>query len=84
MNYKSSLYSKIIADCEKLSGMPVSELIGDEITNIDCLRKWLVKKKYQQEQAKNERSLTDIKNELSEKYEISVSSIEKLVYGRRW
>ena len=84
MNYKSSLYSKIIADCEKLSGMPVSELVGDEITNIDCLRKWLVKKIYFQEQAKNERSLTDIKNELSEKYEISVSSIEKLVYGRRW
>ena len=84
MNYKASLYSKIIADSEKLSEKPIKELICEEITNIDCLRKWLVKKLYYQEQAKNERSLTDIKNEISEKYDISVSSIEKLIYGRRW
>lgn len=84
MNYKTSLYNKIVTDSEKLSGISVNQLVCDEITSIDCLRKWLVKKIYFQEQAKNERSLTDIKNELSEKYEISVSSIEKLVYGRRW
>ena len=84
MNYKASLYSKIIADSEKLSEKPIKELICEEITNIDCLRKWLVKKLYYQEQAKNERSLSDIKNEISEKYDISVSSIEKIIYGRRW
>ena len=84
MNYKTSLYNKIIADSEQLSGMQLKELICNEITTIDCLRKWLVKTIYWNESEKKEKTLTEIKNDLSEKYQISVSSIEKMVYGRRW
>lgn len=84
MNYKTSLYNKIIADSEKLSGFRVNELISDEITTVDCLRKWLVKTIYWNESNKKEKTLTEIKNDLSDAYQISVSSIEKIIYGRKW
>ncbi len=84
MNYKLSLYNKIIADCEQLSEQPIRSLIINEITDIDRIRKWLVKTIYWKESEKKERTLTEIKNELSEMYQISVSSIEKIIYGRRW
>ena len=84
MNFKISLFEKVINDSEQLSKKPIRELAEAEIIDINSLRKWLVKKLYQQEQIKNERSLTDIKNELSDTYQLSVSSIEKIVYGRRY
>ena len=84
MNFKWSLFQKVINDSEQLSGKPIRELADAEIIDINCLRKWLIKNLYLQEQQKKERSLTDIKNELSDTYQISVSSIEKIVYGRRY
>ena len=84
MNYKIKLYNKIIKDCENICELPIGDLCEKGLTDIDTIRKWLVKNLYYQMKKDETRTFADIKYELSINYEISVSSIEKLIYGRKY
>jgi hypothetical protein len=73
---------EIALEIEQVSGIKAEELIGVGLLHPEDAKRWLVKEKYY-EMAKTGMTYTDIKYELSEKYGISVSSIEKLVYRKR-
>ena len=72
---------KIIEDLKKEFGIDVTDVIEMGILHPDDAKKWLVKQLYFK-WAKEDRTYTEIKEELSETYGISVSSIEKMVYRK--
>jgi len=72
---------KIIEDFRNEFGIDVKEVIETGILHPDDARKWLVKNLYFK-WAKKDRTYADIKEELSELYGISVSSIEKMIYRK--
>ena len=69
----------ILGEIQQLTGIDAGRLFDIGLLSPDYARKWVVKQKYFQ-LAKSGRTYTDIKNELSAEYRISVSSIEKIVY----
>ena len=71
----------IAGEIKQFTGIDPSQLIDMGVIPEDHARRWVVKKKYFQ-LAKTGRTYTDIKNELSVEYGISVSAIEKLVYRK--
>ncbi len=71
----------IISEVKELAGVEAGKLFEIGLINEKHARKWVVRKKYF-ELAKTGRTYTDIKLELSVDYGVSVSMIEKLVYGR--
>ena len=68
-------------DIENMAGVTMKELLDSGLFDKKHAKRWVVKKKYF-ELAKTGRTYIDIKNELSDKYEISVSTIERIVYNR--
>ncbi len=73
--------TNIVEDIRKEFGLDVSEVVEKGILNQREARKWLVKQLYYK-WAKGNRTYTDIKYELSDLYDVSVSSIEKWVYKK--
>ena len=68
-------------DIRNILGTDVTPLIECGLIDPWTARKWLVKQLYILMYNDN-RTLTAIKNELSDKYNISVSLIEKMVYRK--
>jgi len=71
----------ILGEIKELAGVDASKLFDIGLIPADHARNWIIKKKYFQ-LAKTGRTYTDIKNELSEDYGVSVSSIEKMIYKK--
>jgi len=71
----------ILNEIRLLAGTDVGKLFDIGLIPPEHARKWLVKQKYFQ-MAKTGRTYADIKNELSDEYGVSVSTIEKMVYRR--
>jgi hypothetical protein len=67
-------------EIKEIAGYETKELMELGLLPPKHAKKWLVKQRYFL-LAKTGRTYTDIKYELSERYGISVSSIEKMVYG---
>lgn len=73
---------ELAKDIRKLSGIDPEPLFELGLLDPHHARKWVVKQQYFA-LARTGRTYTDIKYELSEKYGISISSIEKLIYRRQ-
>lgn len=71
----------IVEDIRKEFGLDVCEVIEKGILNPKEAKMWLVKQLYYK-WAKENRTYSEIKNELSDLYDISVSSIEKMIYRK--
>ncbi len=75
--------------CSKELSREITEMAGVEAEKLMDLgllepmqaKRWLVKRRYFM-LAKTGRTYTDIKYELSERYGISVSAIEKMIYRK--
>ncbi|MFN3382921.1 MAG: hypothetical protein ACK41O_25910, partial [Runella zeae] len=64
---------------EAFAGFDAKRMFDIGLLPLKEAKKWLVRKQYF-DMAKTGRSYSDIKLELSVKYQLSVSSIEKLIY----
>ena len=77
---------KVITDLRDHFGIEVENLIRKGLLPVSAAKKWLVKELYftyakeGNTLEKGGRTYTDIKYQLSIDYDISVSSIEKLIY----
>ncbi len=77
---------KVINDLRDHFGIDVENLIRKGLLPVSAAKKWLVKQLYftyakeGNTHEKGGRTYTDIKYQLSIDYDISVSSIEKLIY----
>ena len=71
----------ILVEIQQLTGIDAEKLFEIGLIPPNHARNWIVEKKYYQ-LAKSGRTYTDIKNELSVEYGVSVSTIEKLVYRK--
>jgi len=72
----------IIQEIKELSGMDAKPFFEKGIVQVTEFRKWIVKQRYN-ELSKTTMRLTDIKADLSERYAISVSAIEKMIYQQK-
>lgn len=68
-------------EIKALSGIETKKLMEIGLLPAKYAKKWLVKQQYFV-LAKTGRTYTDIKYELSEKYGVSVSTIEKMIYRK--
>ncbi len=74
--------NQIIAkEIRELTGVEAEELMELGLLHPVHARKWLVRKLYFI-MARTGRTYTDIKYELSVRYDISVSTIEKMIYRK--
>ncbi|MFZ4799985.1 MAG: hypothetical protein ACOYMA_21020 [Bacteroidia bacterium] len=72
---------KIVTEVERLSQVTgINNLLDMGLTSIKELQKWLVKELYYEEKRKGGKTCIDIKYDLSDEYNVSVSQIEKLIY----
>ena len=80
---------KVVVDLRERCGIEVEHLVVRGFLPVSTVKKWLVKELYFEfarkgnTLAKRGRTYTNIKNELSVNYGVSVSTIEKLVYKRQ-
>mgnify|MGYP007068648650 CR=1 FL=1 len=73
----------IIRDFKKEFGIDISQVIQRGILPVTEAKKWLVRELYYKWAKKDRmRTYADIKYELSIIYDISVSSIEKMIYRK--
>jgi hypothetical protein len=77
----SELMKEIVSEIEEILGTDTGRLLEVGLLRPVDAKKWLVKQKYYS-LAKTGMTYTDIKLDLSDKYGISVSSIEKMVYRK--
>jgi hypothetical protein len=79
---------KVIVDLRERCGIEVEHLVVRGLLPVSQAKKWLVKELYFDYARegntidKGGRTYTDIKNELSSCYGLSVSSIEKMIYRK--
>jgi len=79
---------KVIIDLRERCGIEVEQLVIRGLLPVSQAKKWLVKELYLtyaregKTLEKRGRTYTHIKNELSDSYGVSVSTIEKLVYRK--
>lgn len=77
---------KVIKDLRDHFGIEVESLVKNGLLPVSSAKKWLVRQLYFSLAREGNtidrdgRTYTDIKNELSTEYGISISSIEKIVY----
>ena len=69
----------ISAEIKALTGIETDRLLEVGLLSPKQAKKWLVRQQYYV-LAKTGRTYTDIKYELSERYGVSVSTIEKMIY----
>jgi len=79
---------KVIIDIREHFGIDVENLVKSGLLPVSAAKKWLVKELYftyakeGNTIEKRGRTYTNIKNELSDCYGVSVSSIEKMIYRK--
>ena len=79
---------KVVVDLRERFGIEVEHLVLRGFLPVSTVKKWLVKELYFEYARKGHaherggRNYTNIKNELSVNYGVSVSTIEKLVYRK--
>jgi len=79
---------KVIIDLRERCGIEVEQLVIRGLLPVSQAKKWLVKELYftyareGKTLEKGGMTYTQIKNELSDSYGVSVSTIEKLVYRK--
>ena len=79
---------KVVVDLRERCGIEVEHLVVRGLLPVSQAKKWLVKELYFDYARegntidKGGRTYTDIKNELSSCYGLSVSSIEKMIYRK--
>jgi len=79
---------KVVVDLRERCGIEVEHLVKRGLLPVSAAKKWLVRELYfayareGNTIEKGGRTYTDIKNELSINYGLSVSSIEKMVYRK--
>ena len=77
---------KIINEIRDRFGIDVEKLIKMDLLPLSAAKKWLVREMYfhhardGKTNDKGGRTYSDIKNQLSDEYGISISSIEKIIY----
>ncbi|MCX6280187.1 MAG: hypothetical protein NT004_19155 [Bacteroidetes bacterium] len=80
---------KVINGLRDHFGIEVEALVKNGLLPLSSAKKWLVKQLYYSYARQGNtidqggRTYTDIKNELSAEYGISISSIEKIIYRDR-
>jgi hypothetical protein len=72
---------KLIDEAVERTGIDIAGLMTTGLLEKKQLRRWIVREKYFS-LAKTGRTYTDIKNELSDEYNVSISMIEKMVYKK--
>jgi hypothetical protein len=77
----TGLTQETIEEINDELGVDVHPLIKCGLLDSRSATKWLVRRLYYR-MAKEDRTYADIKYELSIRYDISVSSIEKMVYRK--
>lgn len=78
----SRLIKEIAEEIKQLSGVNALQLIEIGLLHPADARNWLIMQKYFQLYRQG-MTYTDAKYELSDKYGVSVSSIEKMIYRRK-
>ena len=79
---------KVIIDLREHFGIDVENLVKRGLLPVSAAKKWLVRELYftyakeGNTIEKRGRTYTNIKNELSDYYGVSVSSIEKMIYRK--
>ena len=79
---------KIITEIRERFGIDVERLVKMDLLPLSAAKKCLVREMYFHHARngktvdKGGRTYTDIKNQLSDEYGISISSIEKIIYRR--
>ncbi len=79
---------KVIIDLREHFGIDVENLVKRGLLPVSAAKKWLVRELYftyakeGNTIEKGGRTYTNIKNELSDCYGVSVSSIEKMIYRK--
>ena len=79
---------KVIIDLREHFGIEVENLVKRGLLPVSAAKKWLVRELYftyakeGNTIEKGGRTYTNIKNELSDCYGVSVSSIEKMIYRK--
>jgi len=79
---------KVIIDLREHFGIDVENLVKRGLLPVSAAKKWLVRELYFTYAKKGNtiekggRTYTNIKNELSDCYGVSVSSIEKIIYRK--
>ena len=71
---------RIIKDILAHYKIDISYFIALELLHIEDAKNWLIKKEYKRLYNNGEFSYKNVKKFLSERYAISISSIEKLIY----
>ena len=71
----------VIQDAREYSGVDLSVVFDLGMIRPEDVRSWLIKRKYF-EMARRGKNYTQIKIELSERYDITVSAIEKIIYKK--
>jgi hypothetical protein len=74
---------ELAGEIREKTGLEAEKMAEIGLLNERVAKKWLVKHHYHALKEQNGRTLTDIKLDLSVKYDVSVSSIEKMVYRER-
>ena len=72
---------QIVDEIQREFGIDLTEVIQKGILDPYDAKKWLVKQLYYK-LSKEDRTYTVIKKELSKRYNISVSTIEKMMYKK--
>ena len=73
---------ELAGEIKETTGLEADKMAEIGLLNERIARKWLVKHHYHVLKNENRRTLTDIKLDLSVKYDVSVSMIEKMVYRK--
>ncbi|MBE0661160.1 MAG: hypothetical protein IH597_01730 [Bacteroidales bacterium] len=73
---------ELAGEIKETTGLEADKMAEIGLLNEKIARKWLVKHHYHSLKNEKERTLTDIKLDLSVKYDVSVSMIEKMVYRK--
>ena len=73
-------HRRIIKDIFRLYGIDISFMVMMKMLHIDDAKKWLVREEYHRLYREEGYSYRQVKEILRDRYGLSVSSIEKLVY----
>jgi len=74
-------HRRIIKDIQEHYGIDITYFVALELLHIEEAKNWLVKQEYHRLFNTGEYSYKQVKEILSTRYSISVSSIEKMVYN---
>jgi len=73
---------ELAGEIKEKTGLEADKMAEVGLLNERTAKKWLVKHHYHTQKKETGKTLTDIKLDLSVKYDVSVSSIEKMVYRK--